>query len=236
MDLSKDLFNTSGIGINTSGLVSGPSFQTFEKEKITNPFFKQPSNNKTININETNRVNKEDSNTDNLIVNRSKELMETKVFLVIHNSLEQNNIRSIINYIKHILKIEKECESSIDTIKDFDNSIFKEDTVYIFDSLNEKLGVKNQDITGTEITSLMMKDIFEKVGGLIFIANNIKEVPKFICTVSQLVFIQKDIEDIQTTLAVSAGIKFKENSIVDIDMFCINKFNLWTKICNFNKK
>ena len=216
--------------------MQGPTFQQFEKEKITNPFMNKGNN--TLNSREKHHLNKEDSSTDILIFNRNKNTIESKVFLIIHNNFNSNRVKSITNYIKHILKLEKENCISIDTSGTFDKSLFENsETVYIIDRHDSNKGVVNEESTGNNISSLMLKEIFleNKMGALIFIAKNIEQVPKFICTISQLVFIQKDIENMYNTLALSAGIKFKDNSVIDLDMICIDKFSLWTKICNFNK-
>jgi hypothetical protein len=214
--------------------MEGPSFQTFEKEKIVNPLIPPvQTSGRNLSLNQSYHINKEDSNISNLIVNRTRDIMETHVFQIIHSSLTEKQINNIKLYLKHILKIDKEKELIIDTIGDFVDNDYKEDTLYIINTHNNN--VLNQNITGTEITSLMLKSIFEKVGGLLFISKNIDEVPKFICTTSQLVFIQKDIENLETTLALSAGIRIKNNPVIDIDMICIDKFSLWTRICNFNK-
>lgn len=211
--------------------MEGPSFQNFEKEKILNPLAKRHSNQKQPLSNERQYINKEDSSTDNLIVNRTPEIMETHVFQIIHKDLSEKQLRNIISYIKNILKIEKEKQVEINTIGEFDNTIYNKDTVFIFNQSS----VKNQEVTGSDVTSLMMKSAFQNAGGIIFISNHINDVPKFICTTSQLVFIQKEVEDLQTTLEITAGIRLRQIPILDIDMICIDKFSLWTRICNFNK-
>jgi hypothetical protein len=209
--------------------MEGPLFQDFVKEVI-NPFGGQQTQGNNID-NTTFYFNKEENNVSNLIVQRTKQNFGHPVFQIICD--KDFNYSNIIHFIKDISGIYKSQEKIIDVTEKFYIDDIDKKTIYIINLFN----LKNNIQLNPNAFSMLLFQIIEHSAGLILISNDLDSTPKMISTRSQLVFIQNyKNKNINEYLFKAGNINSKPNcQIENMDLVCLDKLSLWTKVTNFTK-
>ena len=207
-----------------------PVFQDFLKHNIT-PFSNLNENLK----NDTTiyRINKEEENVEPLIVRRSRVNLGFSVFSIVCD--KNFNYSNIMNFILNVIGSEKKYvqELTIDVMSEFNVKLSK-NKVYVINLNNASHKIEEFP----EAFSLYIHRIVENSFGVVFIADNIDKIPQVGLTYSQLVFIENKPEHtnrIQDIFAKTCFYKLKTSVVDNLDMICIDKLSLWTKIRNFSK-
>ena len=230
-----------------------PIFQDFTKE-IINPLY-NPNKPQFTNINTLCRINKEEEGVEQLIIRRNKENMGFFVFTILcKNNFDYSNT---INFIKEVSNLSPMSlgetrgsrNSNIEEItfdvtsnfeKIFDTIKNNKNKIYLINLHNDK---NNYDIY-PEAFSLFIMNLFkicgslQGTGGIIFVTDSIDKTPQLALTLSELVFIQNIPEysnNMQELFFKSCFYKLKPSIIDNLDMICVDKLSLWTKIKNFSK-
>ena len=212
-----------------------PVFQEFLKHNIS-PFSnlnENANNDKTIY-----RINKEEENVEPLIVRRSRENLGFSIFSIICD--KKFNYSNIMDFILNIIGTSKNHvqELTIDVLSNFNilksGQKLNKNKVYLI-NLNDSAHVI--DIF-PEAFSLYIHKLVESTLGIIFISDNIDKIPQVALTYSQLVFLENKPENtnrIQDIFSKTCFYKLKASIIDNLDMICVDKLSLWTKIRNFSK-
>ena len=79
----------------------------------------------------------------------------------------------------------------------------------------------------------MMHRIVDNSCGVVIIANSFDEVPRVITTMSHLIFIDKNIKNVEQLVIDSSGLKITNYNYDFEKMICVNKTSLWTKLSFF---
>jgi hypothetical protein len=103
------------------------------------------------------------------------------------------------------------------------------ENIYTFNLLKNDIKSNNNPV----IISHMMHKIINNSNGVIIIANSFDDVPKVITTMSHLVFIDKNIKDVERLVLRSSGLKISNYNYDFEKILCINKTTLWTKLSFF---
>ena len=212
-----------------------PVFQDFIKHNIS-PFTNlndNPNNDKTIY-----RINKEEENVEPLIIRRNRENIGFPVFSIISGPTKEDkkfNYSNILDFILNTIGTSKNYvqELKIDVLSNFNNKLNK-NKVYLINLTDSSHVI---DIF-PEAFSLYIHRIIENSSGIIFISDTIDKIPQVALTYSQLVFVENVLENtskIQDIFSKTCFYKLKASVIDNMDMICIDKLSLWTKIRNFSK-
>lgn len=211
-----------------------PIFQDFTKEVI-NPFSTSPTD---VQNSVVYKINKEEENIEQLIIRRNKENMNFRVFTIL--CTDKFNYSNTINFIKEIInnlspnhKSSELEEITIDITSKFENNFSKNKT-YLINLHNEK---HNYSIY-PEAFSLFVMNLFKNSNGIIFISDKVEKLPQLALTLSELVFIENIPEysnNMPELFFKSCFYRLKQSIIDNLDMLCVDKLSLWTKIRNFSK-
>ena len=210
-----------------------PIFQDFTKEVI-NPFSTSPTD---VQNSVVYKINKEEENIEQLIIRRNKENMNFRIFTILCK--KDFNYSNIINFIKEIMNTYSSCtkgdleEITIDVTSKFDNNFSKNKT-YLINLHNEK----NNYSIYPEAFSLFIMNLFKNSNGIVFISDKIENLPQLALTLSELVFVENTPDysnNIQEIFSRSCFYKLRQSVIDNLDMICVDKLSLWTKIRNFSK-
>ena len=79
----------------------------------------------------------------------------------------------------------------------------------------------------------MMHRIVNNSGGVVVIANSFKDVPHVITSMSHIIFIDKNIKNVEQLVVDSSGLKITNYKYDFEKMVCVNKTGLWTKLSFF---
>jgi hypothetical protein len=207
--------------------MEGPSFQSFKKETIHNPLINQNFiNNKTY------YINKEESNSIPLYINRTSKNFSYPFFQVIYPSLSIDYLSSILYYVQSVLQKSIIEYVEFDCLKTYSTHNYNKDTIYIFDFTSDK--IKNMELNPNSL-SLFIFSILDKVGGIVAIGNSIEQFPKSFSTLSSIVFLDKNMPDFSKIVGITSFIRLNKNVIIDQDNICIDKLSLTTKVSSFSK-
>ncbi len=201
-----------------------PTFKPFEKASIV-PESILPSNQKSpykIIYN----INKEETNVYPLCVSRTPQNFGKHVYIIYSDDI--SNINRTVTYLQRLTKIPF-VESSLDTLKSFDETVYKKENAYIFNLLKNDIKTNNLPV----VLSHMMHRIINNSGGVVFIANSFNDVPRVISTMSHLIFIDKNIKNVEQLVSDSSGLKLTNYNYDFEKMVCVNKTGLWTKLSFF---
>lgn len=196
-----------------------PSFKSFERASIT------PGNVFRTNI--ISSITEEESTLQPLIVNRTKENFGNYIFIVY--SKDREEIDRCLDYLKNLTKMPFK-ESYIDVTGETDFNTLSKDYIYIYDLTKEDT-ILNREISFENYFSCIFNSIYEKAGGILFIADHVNKVPRYLSTMSQLIFIGQDIDNLERIIVEGANVPVTSNLKYDLkNILCLNKTLLWTKI------
>jgi hypothetical protein len=174
-------------------------------------------------------ISLEENNISPLVVNRVKSNFGKHNYVIYSNN--QQNINNCLTYIRNISKAPLQ-EDSFDLIDTLDLTKYKKDTIYTYDLRQNT--IKNVDIAGKGTLNCVLQTIQDKSEGIIIISDTYDNVPNIISTVSNLIFIDKDIKGMNKIIMGSASIRLPEIVNYDLnDMICVNKTSLWSKLALF---
>jgi predicted metal-dependent peptidase len=203
------------------------TFKSFERASMI-PQSMMPSTNQNImslNLN----ITLEENNISPLVVNRVKSNFGKHNYIIYSDN--QTTINNCLTYIRNISNYPLK-EDSFDLLDELDLSKYKKDTIYTYDL--RKNDIKNVDIAGKGTLNCVLQTIQDKSEGIIIISHTYDNVPVLISTISNLIFIDKDIKDKSKIVMNSASIRLPENITYELDnMICVNKTSLWSKLALF---
>ena len=192
-----------------------PSFKSFERASIT------PGNVFRTNI--ISSITEEESTLQLLSVNRTKDNFGNYIFIIY--SKNKDEIEQCLNYLKNLTKIPFK-DISIDVTGELNFDDYCKDYIYTFDLTKEE-GVLSSDM----VFNTVMKNVSEKAGGMVIISDHIDKVPRYLSTMSQLVFIGCDIEQLPRIIHEGGGLPVSNELKYGLkNILCLNKTLLWTKI------
>jgi len=201
-----------------------PTFKSFEKASML-PESVLPSNQKSP-YNITYNINKEETNVYPLCVSRIPQNFGKHVYIIYSDEI--STINRCMTYLQRLTKIPF-IESTLDTVKSFNEKDYKTENIYTFNLLKNDIKSNNNPV----IINHMMHKIINNSNGVIIIANSFVDVPKVITTMSHLVFIDKNIKDVERLVLKSSGLKISNYNYDFEKILCINKTTLWTKLSFF---
>lgn len=201
-----------------------PSFKSFEKASML-PESVLPSNQKSL-YNITYNINKEETNVYPLCVSRTLQNFGKHIYIIYSDDI--SNINRCLTYLQRLTKSQF-IESSLDTLKEFNQHNYKKENVYTFNLLKNDVKINNLPV----VLNHMMHKIIDNSNGVVFIANSFNDVPKVITTMSHLIFIDKNIKDTEQLVLHSSGLKITNYNYDFEKMVCVNKTGLWTKLSFF---
>lgn len=204
--------------------MSQPTFKSFEKASIV-PESILPSNQKspyTITYN----INKEETNVYPLCVTRTQQNFGKHIYIIYSDNI--SNINRCLTYLQRLTKSQI-IEGSLDTVKEFNKNNYKSENIYTFNLLKNDIKTNNLPV----VLSHMMHTIINNSNGVVIVANSFDEVPKVITSMSHLVFIDKNIKDVEKLVMDTSGLKITNYNYDFEKMVCINKTGLWTKLSFF---
>ena len=204
-----------------------PTFKSFERASMIPQSMMPNSNQHIMNINLN--ITLEENNISPLVVNRVKSNFGKHNYVIYSD--DQNNINNCLTYIRNISNYSLK-EDSFDLIDELDLSKYKKDTIYTYDL--RKNDIKNVDIAGKGTLNCILQEIQDKSEGIVVISHTYDNVPTIISTISNLIFIDKDIKHKNKIVMNSASIRLPENINYDLNnMICVNKTSLWSKLALF---
>jgi len=203
------------------------TFKSFERASMLPQSMMPNSNQHAMNVKLN--ISLEENNISPLVVNRVKNNFGKQNYIIYSNN--QININNCLTYIRNISKAPLQ-EDSFDLIDTLDLTKYKKDTIYTYDLRQNS--IKNVDIAGKGTLNCVLHTIQDKSEGIIIISDTYDNVPNIISTVSNLIFIDKDIKDTNRIIMSSASIRLPEKVNYDLnDMICVNKTSLWSKLALF---
>ncbi len=207
--------------------MEAPTFKSFERASMLPPSMMPNSNQQAMNIKLN--LSLEENNISPLVVNRIKSNFGKQNYVIYSNN--QTNINKCLTYIRNITKAPLQ-EDSFDLIDTIDLTKYNKDTIYTYDLRQNN--IKNVDIAGKGTLNCVLQTIQDKSEGIIIISDTYDNVPNVISTVSNLIFIDKDIKDINKIIMNSSSIRLPEKINYDLNnMICVNKTSLWSKLTLF---
>jgi hypothetical protein len=78
-----------------------------------------------------------------------------------------------------------------------------------------------------------MEKIIDKSDGVILIADEYKDIPQILTTMSHLVFIDKNVKNVEGIVRESSGLSITNYNYDFSNMLCVNKTTLWAKLSSF---
>jgi len=201
-----------------------PTFKPFEKASMV-PENILPSNQRSpykIIYN----INKEETNVYPLCVSRTPQNFGNHIYIIYSDDI--SNINRALTYLQRLTKIPF-IESSLDSLKSFDETIYKKENIYTFNMLKNDIKTNNLPV----VLNHMMHRIVDNSCGVVIIANSFDEVPRVITTMSHLIFIDKNIKNVEQLVMDSSGLKITNYNYDFEKMICVNKTSLWTKLSFF---
>jgi hypothetical protein len=203
------------------------TFKSFERASMI-PQSMMPNSNQHA-MNTKLNLSLEENNISPLVVNRVKSNFGKQNYVIYSNN--QTNINNCLTYIRNMSKAPLQ-EDSFDLIDTLDLTKYNKDTVYIYDLRQNN--IKNVDIAGKGTLNCVLQTIQDKSEGIVIISDTYDNVPNLISTISNLIFIDKDIKDTNKIIMGSASIRLPEKVNYDLNnMICVNKTSLWSKLALF---
>jgi len=203
------------------------TFKSFERASMI-PQSMMPNSNQHF-MNVKLNLSLEENNISPLVVNRVKSNFGKHNYIIYSNN--QTNINNCLTYIRNISKVPLQ-EDSFDLIDTLDLTKYNKDTIYTYDLRQNN--IKNIDIAGNGTLNCVLQTIQDKSEGIIIISESYNNVPPLISTISNLIFIDKDIKDRNKIIMSSASIRLPEKVNYDLNnMICVNKTSLWSKLTLF---
>jgi len=201
------------------------TFKSFERASMIPQSMMPNSNHMTVKLN----ISLEENNISPLVVNRVKSNFGKHNYIIYSDN--QTTINNCLTYIRNISNYPLK-EDAFDLLDELDLSKYKKDTIYTYDL--RKNDIKNVDIAGKGTLNCVLQSIQDKSEGIIIISHTYDNVPVVISTISNLIFIDKDIKDKSKIVMNSASIRLPENITYELDnTICINKTSLWSKLALF---
>jgi hypothetical protein len=201
-----------------------PSFKSFEKASMV-PESILPSNQKSP-YKITYNINKEETNVYPLCVSRTPKNFGKHIYIIYSDDI--SNINRTLTYLQRLTKTSF-IESYLDTLNSFNEKDFKKENIYTFNLL--KNDIKTNKLP--TVLNHMMHKIIDNSNGVILIANSIADVPPVVTTMSHLIFIDKNIKNVEQLVLNSSGLKITNYNYGFEKMVCVNKTGLWTKLSFF---
>ena len=201
-----------------------PTFKSFEKASMV-PESILPSNQKSP-YNITYNISKEETNVYPLCVSRTQQNFGKHIYIIYSDNI--SNINRGLTYLQRLTK-KQFIDSSLDTLKEFNEDNYKSENIYTFNLLKNDIKENKLPV----ILSHMMHKIINNSNGVVIIANSFKDVPTVITTMSNLIFIDKNINDVEHLVMHSSGLKITNYNYDFEKMLCVNKTGLWTKLSFF---
>jgi len=212
--------------------MEGPQLQTFQKETIVNPLFQQKSSIHNLDL-LTHYINKEDFSLNELNIINTKDNFGYYIFQIFHSpDFSKTKINDIISYISNLTKL-KTKEYVLDLTVKLNFKEFDKDLIYIIDSSKTKN--HESDEIFNSIEHLILNEMLNHVGGIIYISQRLDNTCKLLSSRSQLIFLDKNSKEISDFCKLSAGINLRKKNKIDFDCICLNKMGLWNNIYIFNK-
>lgn len=203
------------------------TFKSFERASMIPQSMMPTTNQQAMNIKLN--ITLEENNISPLVVNRVKSNFGKHNYIIYSNN--QTNINNCLTYIRNISKAPLKYDS-FDLIDTLDLTKYNKDTIYTYDLRQNS--IKNADIAGKSTLNCVLQTIQDKSEGIIIISDTYDNVPNIISTISNLIFIDKDIKDTNKIVMGSSSIRLPEKVNYDLnDMICINKTSLWSKLALF---
>ena len=203
------------------------TFKSFERASMIPQSMMPNTNQQAMNIKLN--LTLEENNISPLVVNRVKSNFGKHNYIIYSDN--QTNINNCLTYIRNISNSPLK-EDSFDLIDELDLTKYKSDTIYTYDLRQNS--IKNVDIAGKGTLNCVLQTIQDKSEGIIIISDIYDNVPSIISTISNLIFIDKDIKNMDKIVMGSASIRLPEKTNYDLNnMICINKTSLWSKLTLF---
>jgi hypothetical protein len=199
-----------------------PTFKSFEKASMIPANMAGSNNNYNVSYN----INKEETNVTSLCVSRTLKNFGKHVYIIYSSDI--NNINRCLTYIQRLTRLTVE-NSEIDTLGEFKEEIYKQNTIYQFNLL--KNDIKNIDLQG--VLGFMLEKILDKSEGVILISDEYSNIPPLITTMSHLVFIDKNVKNVEDIVKDCSGLNIQNYNYDFSSMLCVNKTTLWTKLSTF---
>lgn len=199
-----------------------PSFKSFEKASMM-PASIGPSN-QSYNI--TYNINKEETNVTPLCVSRTSQNFGKHVYIIYSDNI--TNINRCLTYLQRLTKLNIE-SSELDAFNEFKEDSYKKGSIYQFNLL--KNDIKNGILP--DAVGFMFEKIINNSEGVILVSDDYKNTPKLITTMSHLVFIDKNIKNVEDIIRESSGLSITNYNYDFSNILCVNKTTLWTKLSSF---
>jgi hypothetical protein len=202
--------------------MTDPSFKSFEKASMMPA--NMISSNQSYNI--TNNINKEETNVTPLCVSRTPQNFGKHVYIIY--SADITNINRCLTYLQRLTKLNIE-STELDAFGEFKEQSYKKDSIYQFNLL--KNDIKNGVLPDT--LGFMFEKIIDNSEGIILITDDYKNTPQILTTMSHLVFIDKNIKNVEDIVKESAGLLITNYKYDFSSILCVNKTTLWAKLSSF---
>lgn len=207
--------------------MEAPSFKSFERASML-PESMMPNRNQSY-MNVKLNLTLEENNLSPLVVNRVKNNFGKHNYIIYSDNHPTTN--RCLTYIRNLTKYTI-TEDSIDLIDTFDITKYNKEQIYLYDL--RKNDIKNVDIAGKSTLNTIMHNIQDNSQGIIIVSDNWDNVPNFISTMSNLIFIDNNIKDMNKIVSHSSSIRLPETINYDLkDVLCVNKTSLWSKLTLF---
>jgi hypothetical protein len=202
--------------------MTDPSFKSFEKASMM-PANMIPSN-QSYNI--IYNINKEETNVTPLCVSRTPQNFGKHIYIIYSSDI--TNINRCLTYLQRLTKLNIE-STQLDGFGEFNEDSYKKGSIYQFNLL--KNDIKNANLPDT--IGFIMEKIIEKSDGVILIADEYKDIPQILTTMSHLVFIDKNVKNVEGIVRESSGLSITNYNYDFSNMLCVNKTTLWAKLSSF---
>ena len=202
--------------------MTDPSFKSFEKASMM-PANMIPSN-QSYNI--TYNINKEETNVTPLCVSRTPQNFGKHIYIIYSGDI--TNINRCLTYLQRLTKLNIE-STELDAFGEFKEESYKKGSIYQFNLL--KNDIKNGILPDT--LGFMFEKIINNSEGVILVTDDYKNTPQILTTMSHLVFIDKNIKNVEDIVKESAGLSITNYKYDFSSILCVNKTTLWAKLSSF---
>ena len=171
----------------------------------------------------THYINPEDLQIRDFVISRTRDNLKCPIFILLIDSYSKSD-QKLIQMLKEWINL-KEGNVKIDCYSNFNNGDFTKNKLYVFNKFEESFP-KNFD------NIFIAQRLIDSCGGMIFIIDNIKDVPKNIVSASHGIFIRCNKEMREILGYCEPMLFYGVNLVKEKEYTVLDRLKLWTNLSN----
>jgi hypothetical protein len=176
--------------------------------------------------NSTHYINKEDLQIKDFVLYRTKDNLKSPIFILLLDQFNKTD-DLLLQTLKQWINL-KQINVDLNFHIDFKKKDFVKNKLYIFNFFQHHSITHHSPIFDN---IFIANYLIENCGSMIFIINNIKQIPKSIVSASHSIFIRNN-QDIKDILAYTEPMLFPTVNLLkeDNDYIVIDRLKLWSNL------